>query len=536
MKNKIILIYLAFEFVINTLNAQTNQNYQGAFGTGKANYMYYENSQSDRIYNGAFSYTSDLFIYQGNYAENERNGMWKIKATNKSYANDKKVKVQHNASVAGIYRTGKMDSIWNYSNVIKFFNPKTKKPGTKVDKIISKAQFKENHFVGNYNYERSNPAGKTICTGQFNEAGLPDGLWLIKGTREIEEIQFINGMEYRHNIKDITTGEKRINADSTVFNKRFWDNYDPKNKMAIVDQHMFFLDTTVLTLEPLNIWINGMYEVKDFGAIRNPLYDYRKGQVAPTVYQVKIISCDIQTDCYKKYQERKEAEALRLSKIQAQEQERIRQEILSKEEEMRKEKERQQELLRKEEIAKMTKNADNLFDQKKYRQARVIYEQVNIKEPSTYAVKRVTEINKLVAEIDKAQQYRTQLYDEINGKVGSSMENTARLESELKTKKKVYAVNYKLCIETLSNSFNPKFNALSFVNEAKSNPASLEVWTEADQNSVLALEELKKEQTEIINFQNAVSLALSTNNKAHLRILNSSLNPKVIIHDMIQFK
>lgn len=534
MKTTLFVIGLLISQTV--LNAQTTQTYNGPFGTGKAVYQYYENSQSDRVYNGTFSYKGDLFTYTGLFRENNRQGLWKITALNKVYANDKKVKLQHNATVVGAYKAGMMDSIWVYTNTLKFFNPKTKKPGTKVDKIVSKAQFKNNHFVGAVSYERITPAGKQNLSGQFDEAGFPDGIWTIKSTREVEEIKFKNGMKISHFLKDLTTGEKKLNTDSTAFIEQFWANYDATAKMATVNQKMFFLDTVNLAMEALSIWTNSSLEVKDFGAVRNALYDFKKGQGAVSVYRVQIISCDANTDCYKRYQERKAADAERQKVLQAAEEERRRQEILGQEEEMRKEKERQLAEQHKMELAALIQNADDLFNRKKYREAAVVYQQANNKETSVHVTNRIAEINSLVAEIDKLHEYRSSLYDEIQNSLGPLSSNAKKLEADLKAKKKVYATNFVMCMDHLMASVQPKVEQLEMVNDVKTNPELLNSWTETDKEVLLKLEELKKEVVEITNFQNAVSMALSTGNKAHIRVLNSSLNPKIIIHDMINFK
>lgn len=535
MKKTLFLTIVSFSLCINAF-AQTTQQYKGPFGTGKATYDYYENAQADRIYNGAFSYAGDLFSYTGKFKDNNRQGLWKISALNKVYANDKKIKVQHNAGVSGIYTAGKMDSTWNYVNTIKFFNPKTKKPGTKVDKIVSKAQFTNNHFVGAFSYERTTPAGKTVCTGQFDAAGFPDGVWSIKSAREIEEIKFQNGIKISYFKKDLTTGDKKQSSDSTEFVKSFWKNFDESQKMAIVDQKMYFLDTAVLHMEVLDIWTNEKIDIKDFGLSRNPLYDFKKGQQMVTVYELRIISCDINTDCFKKYQERKNVEAERQKQIQAEEEARRQQEILSREEEMRKEKERQLEEQRKLELSLLTQNGDDLYNRKKYREARAIYEQVNAKETSAHATERIAEIDAKLVEIDKSHQYRTSLYDELQKMLAPVDANTKKLEADLKARKKVYATNFGMCMESMLTSVQPKMEQMELVNDVKSNPELLNVWTEADQESVVRLEEIKKEVVQITNFQNAVAMALSTGNKAHLRVLNSSLNPKIIINDMINFK
>ena len=54
-------------------------------------------------------------------------------------------------------------------------------------------------------------------------------------------------------------------------------------------------------------------------------------------------------------------------------------------------------------------------------------------------------------------------------------------------------------------------------------------FSNSDENNLSFIKELHTQVHEIEKFQNAVFDALSSNNKTKLRVLNSSINPKMII-------
>jgi hypothetical protein len=186
------VLTLAILFLYSLATSQELKTYSGPFESGKATYSYIENTNSDRIYDGNFSYTGNPYSVVGKFKSNLRTGKWKISAINKIYKNDKS-RIQVTTSIFGAYKDGTLDSTWNYSNSIKTFNPKTKKFNPKPLKIVSKASFKNKHFVGNLSYQIGQ-GSTTSFTGQFTENGFPDGLWVRKSALETEEWRFLNGV------------------------------------------------------------------------------------------------------------------------------------------------------------------------------------------------------------------------------------------------------------------------------------------------------------------------------------------------------
>ncbi|MGV3630853.1 MAG: hypothetical protein ACO1O6_06595 [Bacteroidota bacterium] len=518
---------------VSFAGAQTLQTYKGVFETGTATYQYYENEQSDRIYDGTFSYAGNPYTITGKFKQNRRTGKWKTTAVNKVYKNEKS-RIQLNTTVTGQYKNGSLDSTWTYSTAIKTFNPKTKKFAPKPEKTLSTAHFTDNHFVGKITYERG-IAAKTVVTGQFNAAGFPDGTWVIKSAKEMEELKYKDGVLLSRIVKDIATGDKKVNEDFSGFVADFTKNYDAANMFATVNGKMYFADTVDFQNIATQLWQNDFIVLDGFGNIINPLYAYKRSQTAPVVRYVKFIECDGNTDCFSNYMKKKNAEADRISKEKAEEAERLRMEALAKEELERIEREKELERQRLEQLANAERIGDEFFNQKKYKSALNQYVEVSKMGNSEKLTTKIMQTEREIIKIDSLHSAKKMSFESLNSRVSPTFEKAYNLTAAVKAKKKAYGANYTMSVDYLKTNFMPQFENLQ--SRIKNQGAEIqESWTNDDQRMVEEIEILKKQLDEVNKFYDAVNDAVNTNNKARLRVLNSSLNPKNIIHDMINYK
>jgi hypothetical protein len=110
-----IFISLCAVSLMQRTYSQTQMIYNGNFEKGVAKYQYYENNNFDRILDGQFSYSSDLYNYAGKFKENKRDGSWVISSENKKFS-DYFITAKFNTKVFGNYNKGKYDGRWSYKN------------------------------------------------------------------------------------------------------------------------------------------------------------------------------------------------------------------------------------------------------------------------------------------------------------------------------------------------------------------------------------------------------------------------------------
>ncbi len=531
----IITFLTAILFIVN-FSAQTLKTYTGVYENGKAVYQYYENEKADRIYEGSFSYITKTYNILGLFKENKRAGKWKISAVNKFILKGKE-KLGVNTLISGSYLNGNMDGVWTFSNATKTFNPKTKKASPKAEKVIANASFKDNHFIGKFAFDKT-LLTKTFITGQFTDAGFVDGVWSVKRPKIIEEIKYKNGIEYSKIVKDITTGDKIISYDSSAFQEQFWKMYNFETKMAKMNDKVYFLDTIESQNQAITLWSSDIYAVEKFGTIINPLYHFKRGQNSPHAYEIKIVACENNTDCYKQFMQQKNAELERIQQEQNAETEKLRVEALEKEELLRIEKEnevkKELERVKVETITINIKTAEKLEVEKNYKDAIIAYQKANELQYSEVVGMKIIEAQKQIHRIDSLHEMKGKIYTNMNKTATDAFSKTAELQIPLKNKKKVYASNYILCTDYLKINFNTKNDLLTKIMEE--NGQNKDFWTELDEKSVVQIKELQILADEVSKFQAAVLDASTKNNKAKLRVLNSSINPKTIVYDMIHFK
>lgn len=510
--------------------SQTKMTYKGVFETGTATYTYYENEKSDRMYDGAFAYVGNPYAVAGQFKDNQRVGLWKISALNKVYKNEKS-RIQLSTGISGKFKNGMLDSIWNYSNAIKTYNPKTKKFSPKAEKTIGKAQFKNRKFTGSISYEVGITT-KTSITGQFDDNGMPDGKWIKKTPKEIEEITYKNGFILSRIVKNITTGDKSVNEDFSAMYDQFWKNYDANKHFATVDGKMYFIDSFEFQNEATQLWQLDVLTINGFGSYINPFHFYKRALETPKSIQIRFIECSGNTDCYSNYMKQKNAEMEAQRQKELAEAEKIRQEALAKEEAERIAREKELERQRLEQLANAEKIGDELVSQKRYRQAIAQYSELNRMNPTQSTLDKIATCEREISRIDSLHANLKWQHEQLKAKVDPTFATAYSYESAAKAKKKVYGTNYKLCIDYLKTNFMPSFNALNI----DQTPEELEMWTEKDQKAVDEIQIMSKQLDEVTNFATQVNEACIKGNKAKLRVLNSSLNPKTIIHDFVNFK
>ena len=533
MKKVFLLSFTLLTFLSS--KAQTIQTYKGVFESGSATYQYFENDKSDRIYNGTFNYAGNPYSFIGQFKDNKRNGKWKISALNKIYKNEKG-KIQVNTNISGKYILSSMDSVWTYTNAVKTYNPKTKKPSSKADITKSTANFKDNHFSGKFTYEKG-VTTKTTVSGQFNENGFPDGIWISKSAKELEELKYQNGILLSRIVKDITTGDKKVNEDNSAFVSSVLANVNPKTMISNVNGKMYFIDTIEFQNNATAIWQKDVLAHEVLGNIINPLYSFKRSHIAPTAYQIIIIECEGNSDCLANYNKSKSEELIKIQEEQAkqaEEAEKLRLEALAKEEQIRIEKEKELERQRVEQLANAEKIGDEFFKQKKFKSAINQYAEVNKMEFSQARLDKISACEKEIAKIDSLHQNLKNQYLDLKNNVNPTFDNATKIQPSVKAKKKVYGANYSLCVDFLRTNFMPQFEAMKSIENAT--VEEKEFWTEQDDKLLNDILILKNQLNEVTQFYSAVNDALAKNNKTKLRVLNSSLNPKVIVHDMINFK
>lgn len=530
MKKIILLVTLA---LLNfNSNTQTLQTYNGVFENGKAIYQYYENEKADRIYEGTFKYTSKIYTIIGLFKADKREGLWKISALNKVFSSDLG-KIQLNTAITGKYVAGNMDGLWTFSNASKTFNKKTKKYNPKAEKVVASANFKDNHFIGKFTYDKT-LISKTKSSGQFDENGFAEGVWLTTYPKTIEELKFKKGVLYSKLVKDITTGEKIIYYDSLAFQEQFWNAYDPNRKSAIVDGKMYLIDTIEVSAPAISIWRSDLFAIENFGNIINPLYYYSKRKSIPHALQLKIISCDNNTDCYANYIKQKNDELERIAKEEYLQTEKLRLEALEKEELARIEREKEEERIRLENIANTISFGDKLQEEKKYKGAIEYYMKANQLQYTDDVTLKILAAQNQIQRIDSLHLNKNFLYNEVKTRAENEFSKTISLQLPLSNKKKTYASNYVMCVDYLKLNYNAK---IDFIQKNREKQVSdTDYWTENDENELNSIKDILIQVKEIEDFQNSVQDAITTNNKTKLRVLNSSINAKTIVNDMINFK
>ena len=505
-KNLITAIFL----IANTLLIGQNvKTYSGDFEKGKANYQYYENDNYDRIFNGSFSYIGALYDMSGTFKNGNKDGKWLITSKDKKFTGYSGTIITR-TNIHGVYKDGNLNGDWIYENSLRFSNSTL----ADADNEFSKASFLDNHFIGKITYT-SNWPETTEIDGQFDNEGYMSGKWLfITGTIK-DEIRFNNGVAYWRVIVDTTNGDKLKFYDNTLFVKSFWDNYDSKNNLSIINEKAYYIKTVNINsstrvpdygilppsdphgaykedYNPICIWANESISLFRSSSLSNPLYYYKLGSNPPVGYQKMIMECDYGTECYNF--------------------------MKAKQTKLR--------------VENLIKNGDKLLESKKFRNA--LIEFLTAKELDKTNILVIEKIDLIQKEIDKIENLHknlSKIYSQIKDNSNNDRFEYKLLYSKLLADKKIMAENYDKCMSLLSNNFVTYFSqidSLLSTNKMKSSE-NFDAWTANDQLAYDEILKFQEELTEFENFHNSVKTAFESTNKEKLKMLKSNSDPKIII-------
>ncbi|TNE53758.1 MAG: hypothetical protein EP338_09525 [Bacteroidetes bacterium] len=518
------------------INAQELKQYQGTYESGKATYQYFETQSADRIYQGHFKYRSDLFTYEGDFDTNLRTGAWKISAYKKNINGEERNKIRIISSYLGVYDEGSPEGLWKTSYRIQFYNPRSRKLTSRIQRIESQINFKKGIPQGAFQLDFTDRKTKQNYSGKFDLKGYPDSIWVQQSNNILEKITYKHGMIYARWVQDIQTGDKVIDYDSSDFIAKFWKNYDQKNKLSIIQGKLYILDTITPMNPVVSLWSDSLLKVPDFGEIKNPLFSFQRGQKLPNIREISIIPCDSNTSCFKDYQFRQEQERLRKQKIADEAEQKRLEELRKKEEEERLRLAKEQAEERKKKLQEGLAQAQSLLDGKEYKKALKLYQELSSIDSARIIREKMQMARNEIFRIDSLHQARQSSYEQMQAKQGSLKKEGEQIQKDLLGIKKSYAKNFELCQQYLYPETDSALVNLSYLDSIQKDEQVLERWTDKDELSLIALEDLRIQQVRIQNFQNAVRFAMSKKRKAHLRVLNSSLNPEVIVRDMISFE
>jgi hypothetical protein len=222
-----LLFLLSFGMtVINCVYGQnTKQTYNGKFkhiySDGIVRYQYFENEQGEWIPDGFFQFDEAFGNYKikGQYIDGRKSGNWvySTKSTTITYS----------------FNNGLLNGQWKsvYNNM------------TRSESII--ANFDNGRLVGKFSIDKiaDDWGWDAKVTGQFNDNGFLDGLWVVKYGQKIpREAKFIfkHGVLMNYFDRDLSTGEleKHSNVtypycnfystdnDTIIKSSVFWDNFN----------------------------------------------------------------------------------------------------------------------------------------------------------------------------------------------------------------------------------------------------------------------------------------------------------------------
>lgn len=361
---KNVTILFAIIFFQCSVSAQTLKIYNGVFKTnsfnGNASYQYFDNSEGERTFEGPFKFTAtnNLVSISGKYQNNLKNGLWKYTLNNYLYS-DLMLNYNINSTSTGNYSNGKLEGGWNLqrtktvsssSNGISQYyrsqlnslsyllegkNIDFSKKQTIVENSL--ANFSDNHFVGNFVYSVNN--GKSKVTGQFDNRGLMQGLWVVtyfsNGIPVEEKSTYLNGVLLTIKRRDNSTGDLTVAYDNEAEVKEFFQNYNSQENSSYVKETFYALesvkpnsDGTVID-NALSIWLNNTSLSKS-----SYTFEVKQGLIAITDFPQKKIVIDNEKN--QKKQRDDEAKAEELEKKKEAEAEEKRQIQIAKENQERK--------------------------------------------------------------------------------------------------------------------------------------------------------------------------------------------------------
>lgn len=346
-------ILLAGQFAFG----QTTKTYSGSFNSrnfkGTSTYSYYEEDEQ-RVFSGHFSFKSSTgnVSIVGNYNQGLKNGNWKIILTN-VLNSDLLLKSIITANVSGTFLNGNLNGQWslertklislanngisNYyqsqlNGLSYMFDGKTV-DFNKVTKVseTSKANFKDNHFDGQFTHSINN--GKSTITGQFDENGYLDGVWTVnyysEGILHFLTKTYQSGVLLTTKEKDNSTGVIKTLYDQSFETTEFFQNYNKEENSSFINEKYYKLvdgnssnNNDKFLNDALSIWYNS-------SSLSNSCYNFEIeiGTNKLLVYPFKKIEYDEKkTKKYEEELEQKKEEQYRLEETKRQQEEELKRE------------------------------------------------------------------------------------------------------------------------------------------------------------------------------------------------------------------
>lgn len=281
MKKQLILLLLVVPF---TAYSQEIKEYSGSYDNGEATYQYYDNDDSERVFNGHFSFTNkknnvpnstESARAVGEFKNNLKEGPWQFtyKVLSNAYLN-----TGYCTDVIVInYKGGKANGLATYTRTLDL---------SKKIIIRSIAHFKENIQVGDYVYNEDT-SNKSI-TAHLSESGFFDGDCIIKfkyGTKLYQdEIKYNQGILVSRLYKDITEGNVVVNIKANSFIEDFFANYNSTQGTSTIP--LIELDNRYPTynFQGSCAYISNMFQY-GYGTKKGPSSD-NKGEI----YQYKNLT------------------------------------------------------------------------------------------------------------------------------------------------------------------------------------------------------------------------------------------------------
>lgn len=354
---KISTLLLTILLVGQFAFGQTPKTYSGNFNSknfkGTSTYSYYEEGEQ-RIFSGPFSFKSSTgnVSIVGNYKQSLKNGNWKIVLTN-VLNSDLFFKSTITANVSGSFLNGNLNGQWSLdrTKLISFanngisnyyqqqlnglsylFDGKTVdfNKTTKVSET-SKANFKDNHFDGQFTHSVNN--GKSTISGQFDENGYLNGIWTVnyysEGILHFLTKTYQNGVLLTTKEKDNSTGVTKTLYDQSFETTEFFQNYNKEENSSLINGKYYKLvdgnssnNNDKFLNDALSIWYNS-------SSLSNSSYNFEIeiGTNKLLVYPVKKIEYDeAKTEKYEEELEQKKEEQEQLEETKKQQEEELKRE------------------------------------------------------------------------------------------------------------------------------------------------------------------------------------------------------------------
>jgi hypothetical protein len=513
---KVILVGYLYS-ITNFIQSQTIKTYKGTYFGGEGTYEYYENSNYERIFNGKLDFKKDVLMgvnssgrggkvisITGNFNENKKSGKWTAKETTVIIGRSD---AGYTTIVSGNFRQGQKVGKWEYN--VEAWAEK------KVEKVNYSFNFNNNTLIGDIKVAKIE--GKLDTSGNFT------GSWNVKK----DDIEYI--AEFQNNI--FTKLIVRNFSDGKIIFRN------------IVERSPgFFNDTISNSTEGKvgNVFYkvsdcNSYFNINDYeyygefykfvsetlGSFDNVLDNIELGSTPITIKHPKVFYF-IELTEKEKEEIRKQEEYRRQQKL---EEERKEREIIERE------KERLIELERKQKVNETIVSGENLYKNKKYKEALKIFKTIEERDITNELSHTIKETESEISRIENLYKSRIETYNYISRRTDSLNIESKNLKIALDDKKNIYGKNYDLCMSYLSTNFTNYSESLKkLMIENNTNPlVTGEEWNEKDQEIFDVQVKYKSEFLLYQNFHYSVKYALESENKDKLKLLKSSDDPKEII-------